>query len=57
LAIFVLPLRLIVTSLSVVIIKLVCSFTVIGLLVLALLATLSPAAALLLIAFIVLAAV
>jgi hypothetical protein len=37
--------------------KLVCSLTAIGLLVLALLVTLSPAAALLLIAFIVLAVI
>jgi hypothetical protein len=57
LAISALSLRLIITGLFVVIMKLVRSFTVIKLLVLALLATLLSAAALLLIAFIVLTAV
>jgi hypothetical protein len=57
LAISVLPLKPIVTSLFAVIIKPVCSLTAIRLLVLALFATLSSAAALLSIAFITLAAV
>jgi hypothetical protein len=57
LAISALSLRLTVTGLFVVIMKLVCSFTAIRLLVLALLAMLLPAAASLSIAFIVLAAV
>jgi hypothetical protein len=52
LTIFVLSLRPTVISPFVVIVKLFCSFTVIGLLVLALLITLSPAVTLLLIAFI-----
>jgi hypothetical protein len=55
LTIFVLSLRLIVTSLFAVIVKLVCSLIVIELLVSALLITLSPAVTLLLIAFIALA--
>jgi hypothetical protein len=57
LAISVLLLRLIVISFFIVIIKLVCSLTVIRLLILALFATLSPVAVLLLIAFITLATV
>jgi hypothetical protein len=57
LAISALPLRPIVISLSIVIIKLVCSLTAIRLLVPALLATLLPAAALLSIASITSAAI